>query len=247
MKKLLMLAVPFVLLSGVSSAAISQSCLSNPNTGSSRTGTANWTLGELAALGTTGCEVGDKIFANFGGSLSNTADTIQFAGPTAPVGPGNAFYTLNVNAGVNSVLQGGFTFNYSIAVDQTQVATGYTGAITRVTGGIQDNGTDGGTLGKTITGGASCSVNVVDSFGNVSPTACNGINATSLNVSETFAYTANNSNTGGARSISGIGNTFTETFTSTTTTGTPEPVSLLLMGTGLIGLSLMGRKYLPRR
>jgi len=235
MKKLLLLALPLVVFSSVSNAA--------PGACS----TTGVTIATLIALGSTGCEIGDKVFYNFSGALSNTADTIAFSGPAAPEGPSNAFFQLNVNAGVGSILQGNFTFGYSVSIDPTMVTAGLTSAITRVTGGIQDNGTDGATLVKTVTGGATCTAGSTDSFGNstqLSP-GCNGISATSLSISEAFAYTANNSNTGGARSISGIGNTFTESFS--TTTGTPEPVSMLLFGSGLLAVSVLGRRKLVRK
>jgi hypothetical protein len=231
MKKLLMLALPLVVLTGISSAATVTSCTSQ----------TTWSLATLISNG--GCQIGDKVFTNFSDSLSNAANTIAFTGPAGPVGPGLAFYQINVNAGVNSVLQGGFTFGYTVTIDQSQVVAGYNSALTRLTGGIQDNGTDGATLTKSVTGGATCSAGATDSFGTVSPSPCN-MNATSINVSETFAYTANNSNPGGAHSISGIGNTFTESFSSTT--GVPEPMSMLLLGTGLSALAMIGRKRVKR-
>jgi hypothetical protein len=237
MKKLFMLALPLVVFSSVSSATPACS-------------TTGVTLATLIALGAGGCEIGDEIFANFSGSLSNVADTIAFAGPAGPVGPGNAFYSLNVNAGVNSILQGNFTFGYTVAIDTTTpglITAGYSAANTKLTGGVQDNGNDGATLVKTVTGGATCTTGSTDSFGTIVPTTpgCNPINAQTFSVSEAFTYTGNNSNAGGARSISGIGNTITEAFTLTT--GAPEPVSMLLFGSGLLAVSVLGRRKLVRK
>jgi len=248
MKKFLMLALPLVVFSGLANAAV-PSCNSNPNAGVNL-GTGNWFLADLVASG--GCALGDKVWFGFGGAMDNAADVFNFGGPAAPgVGcPGipsacTATYQMNINEGVpNTVLQGNFTFNYSLSIAPPPPA-GLAVSLTRVTAGIQDNGNDGATLVKTITGGAACTASSTDSFGTITPGPCNGINAQSINVSEAFNYTANNSNPNGARSISGIGNTFVQTFVSTT--GAPEPMSMLLFGSGLLGLSLIGRRKLIRK
>jgi len=248
MKKLVLTALSLVVLSGVSSAAV-QTCTTNPNAGDNF-GLNSWTIADLIALNATGgCTIGDKVFYNFGGALDQAASTIQISGPNGtPVGNAVTLppvtYQLNVNS-AGGVTAGNYTFNYSLSINPALVTPGLSSKIALVTAGIADNGNDGGTQVKTITGGASCTASSTDSFGNVSKSNCTGISATQINVSEVFNFTANNSNQGGVRSIAGMGNTFVENFTATN--GTPEPVSMLLFGSGLLAFALVGRKKLARK
>lgn len=244
MKKLLIVGALVCAFSGVSSAVTS--CTSQPN----------WTLAQLEALNATGgCEIGDKIFAGFSGTFTgaDASDTFAFQGPLPNGTTLNPFYNLNLNAGTAGILESGLSFGYTVAVDQTAVHTMYgataSGAIVRVTGGIQDNGNAGSaaTLAKGVTvttGTGSCpsGVSVSETSGNSTTTPCSGLNATLLTIAETFNYTG----TAGQSSVTGFGNTFNQTIT--VPTQAPEPVSMFLFGTGLVAISILGRKrFLARK
>ena len=235
MKKLLFLALPLVVFSGVANAA---ACLQNQ------------TLAQLVALGATGCSIGDKVFQNFTGTFAgaDATDTFTFTGPLGPtLAP---FYQLNLNAGTAGVLTAPLSFSYQVRVDAAVNAVlnpGTTAAITRVTGGIQDNGNAGSGAqllkGVTVnTGSGSCGgVNYAETAGTTTTnTACNLTGATLITVVESFTYTG----TVGASSVTGFGNTFTQTLTPTT--GVPEPMSMLLLGSGLLGFGFIGRKRFVR-
>jgi len=254
MKKVAILGLLGIAFSGLSSAAYT-SCLSS----------GAWTIASLQGIINTGgtpngaCEIGDKIYSGFTGALSGSGDSINFGGPSVtPVGPGTAFYTVNVNSGTytipgtvgnnandNAFFQG-FTFGYTITVDQTQVVAGFTSAITSVGPSLQDlGGKDNGSVTKNMSGGATCTASETDVGGTITPSFCTGISATSLTVSDVFAYTSPSLNPNGARTINSIGNGFTETFTPSS--ATPEPVSMLLFGTGLLACGIIGRKRMVRK
>jgi hypothetical protein len=234
MKKLLFLALPLVVFSGVASAATACSGLS-------------FSLAGLEALNASGgCSIGDKVFTNFTGTFTGTDVNDQIS---LSASGNNYFLNLNAatGAGLPGTLSSTLTFGFQVQVIQSLVTAGNTAAITRVTGGFQDNGDAGsaGTLAKTIgvvTGTGSCpsGVLVTDNAGNVTTSPCTGISATVLNVNETFTFTGT-----GASSVTGFGNTFAQTLTPSS--GTPEPFSMLLFGSGLLALASIGRKKLARK
>lgn len=229
MKKLLMFALPLVVFSGISQAA---SC------------SQNVTLATLIGLGSTGCSQGDKIFYNWGGSTQDATDTFQFLGPSGS--SSSPFYTINLNAGTEGVFAGTFSYTYSIKIDSTSalIPAGTQGEITRVSGGIGDGGNTGSsaTLTKNVTGGATCSLTVLDPGANPTAGNCTGLTATApITIAETFSYTG----TAGASSVTGVTNTLTQAFVSTT--GVPEPTSMLLFGGGLLAVSFLGRKRFARK
>ena len=202
---------------------------------------ASWTI---AQLGAAGCEIGDKLFSNFTGSAENASDTFMFSGPTVVIPNVAVFYTMNVNAGTEFVFSNPFTFAFDVSIIQNSfIPVGTQASISRVSGGIGDAGAVGssGTLTKTVTGGANCTLTVVDPGTNPTAGTCTGLNAINpIHVVESFAYTG----TAGQSTITSVVNAFAQTFTPTS--GTPEPMSMLLFGSGLLGVALIGRKRSAR-
>jgi len=238
MKKLLMFTLSLAAFSGLANAQVG-ACV--PGT--------NYTIGSqnlaLGVLGLAGCEVGDKIYSNFQGALG-TNEVINFnAGPASPYTAGN--FLLQVVDASSGGLQGNFNFSYNIAVDQSKLpAGGGTNQITRFgaslidTGSVANPSPSSATFTNTLTLGAGticAGPNVVTdtngSVGTLTP-PCSGLNATNINVNEVLNYTSN----GGQMTVAQ--DSFGESNTPTSTT--PEPVSMLLFGSGLFGLSLIGRK-----
>jgi len=231
MKKVLFLALPLVLFTGVASA------VNQCNPGGVST---NYTFAQLSAQGFS-CEVGDKIFSNFTGSFQTTTDTMGFTNT-----PNNLQESLNLNAGSEFFLSGTFTFNYVVTVDPTVLFPGFTASIASMSGSVQDaNVNSRSTLNKVTTPnvGPQCTVTVNDlGGGNANANVCNyGGTPTSMTVTESFTYTG----PGGGSGVTGFSNTITENLTPTG--GTPEPVSMILFGSGLLAISLLGRKKLSRR
>jgi len=240
MQKLLLMALPLVVFCGIASAAVYQPCTNNSDV---------WTLTQLETIagGATaaGCEIGDKIFTNFGGATQSATDTFSF------FQQGQTQYVVNLSPGTEqffSTASPGFVYNFSILVDETNaalVAAGKIGTISQLSAGIVDsNSGSSSTLAKVTTPnvGSPCTVNysengAVSSTGNV----CNYSGDTSLNVTETFTYTGGTVTSG----VSELQNTVNQVLT--VTTGTPEPISLLLFGSGLLALSTIGRKRLVRK
>jgi hypothetical protein len=227
MKKLLFMALP-VVFSGVA--------LALPACPTQATAVSLATLEGLNATG--GCEVGDKIFSAFNGT--DTVDSLYMVGPTGSLT--SPLYQINLNAGGNGTLFGPVSFGFTLTIDATSpLNTGFTAAITRVSAGIQDvnSGASSGTVTKTVNGSA-CAVYTEANGTPTVNTTCNP-NASSIVVAEAFTYTG----TVGESTISGFGDSFTQTLTPTN--ATPEPVSMLLFGTGLLACGFIGRKRAARR
>jgi hypothetical protein len=236
MKKLLMFSVALAAFSGLANAQ--PAC-----------GSLTYTL---AALGTTGCEVGDKIFSNFSGTLG-TNEVISFSGGVGNPFTGPAGFTLEVSDLSNNGLTGNFNISYQVRVDPTVVLIGGgTNQLTRAGSGIVDSGAQQGspstaTLSNTLSLIAGTSVcaspgpQSTDAAGTVTPTVnCPGLNATNIGVNMVFNYTVNGGDLTQAQDTFGESNT-------QPTGGTPEPVSMLLFGSGLFAVSLIGRKKLVRK
>lgn len=221
MKKLFLFSVAFTALTSVAHAATYTACST----------TTNYTLSALNALSNGGCELGDKIFSNFGGTIDSAAGTtnlvISFTG--SGLGP----YNVNISDSTNASLASNFTFTYNVAVDPADPLN----YITAVGVGVQDNFGASATNSDTI---AACSPNpiVATGKGNTGSATTNcTTNVQSLSVSESYQYL------GGTNTVAGIGTAFFQT----TETGTPEPVSMVLFGSGLLAVSLIGRKKLVRK
>jgi len=236
MKKILFVALGLTMFTSMASAVVQ--C--NPSPPAVQT----FTLQALFNLGSSGCEIGDKIFANFDGNFKTGADATDNFTFTAV---DSLDYLLNFNAGnPPSHLANTLTFTYTVSVDQSQVLTGNTASIIRVSGNIGDggNGTSSSTLVKQITDNGSpspCTVTIAETAGGQLPVPCNfSPGATFMTISETYSYTGGATNT-----VTGFDNSFGQALTLTT--GAPEPFSMLLFGSGLLAVSIIGRKRLMSR
>lgn len=226
------MALPLALVTG--SAFAANPC--NPTVGV----TSQYLASTVFAAGFS-CEVGDKIFSNFTGSTANSSDTFSFNAQNPLT------YSMNINAGNEFDFTGTFTFGFSVQIDPAVVIlNGSRTSFSFVTGQISDatpNSTS--TLDKSITAnlGAPCTVHDVDNGANngTGGSCSYGVGTTSLSVSETFTYTGGSNPSG----VTGIGNTFGQSLSSTT--GTPEPMSMLLFGSGLLACGFIGRKRLVRK
>lgn len=218
MKKLWLLLPTALVLSGLSANAAIVACGAVPIS------YATWTT-TFVGVG-NGCSIGDKIFSNFVVSTTPSGSDLAF-------GQAGNVYTLNLQNTATNGFATSFTFSYDITVDTTLSPTpGY--RIVGVTGGMQDATFTGGssaTLNKVLTGGGTGTVVVTDVNGTITPSPVGGLNALSLHVADNFTYVSGN--------ITNIANTFGQADTSTQT---PEPLTLSLMGAGLLGLGLLRRR-----
>jgi len=224
MKRLLIFSVALLAISGIASAA--PAC-----------GVTNYTLAALAALGGS-CEAGDKIFSNFSGTMDtvNPNLTVSFTG--SGFGPYNVQISDSTNAALTEPT---FTFNYTVTVDETGVVGGFN-YISLIGAGGQDSFTAIATNANIITGaGAGCTpLNSVDpGAGGFHTVTCGTTGLpTSVGIMETYTYT------GGTATVTSIQDSYFQTFQNTST---PEPISILLFGSGLLAVSLIGRKRVARK
>jgi len=181
-----------------------------------------------------GCEQGDKAFYNFalsGPGLTSASTVFSFSGSPASG-------QLNLTNDVGLGFSGSFTLTYTVQVDFALAPFGATTIINKATVGMTDAGLGGsGTqdvLAVTATAGTgSGSGTSVDNAGLTSTGIINGLAATTLNVTDTFTLSAS--------TVTNIQNTFFQVNSAS-----PEPVSMLLFGSGLLGVALIGRKKLRR-
>jgi hypothetical protein len=196
----------------------------------------NTTLGDLIALGAGGCTLGDKTFSNF----STTASGGETALPGATV----VEFAILILGGtpefimtVSDPFTPGATYNlaYSVAIT--------TGANTfaSVTGGLL-LATPGGSATLTQSfatlGGGSISPNPLEACA-ISTAACPMSNTASVTgrvtqINTTDAFFVDSSNVTG----------FSNTFEQQAAVATPEPTTLLALGTSLLWIRLLrGRRY----
>lgn len=224
MKKLLIFSLSLVVFSGIAGAT--PAC-----------GITNYTLSALATLGGS-CEAGDKIFSGFGGNLDtvNPNLTVTFTG--TGLGPYNVQISDSTNAALS---EASFTFNYTVAVDETGVNGGFDYISNIGTGGV-DSFTATAQVANVITGaGAACTpLTAIDpgSAGFNTATCTTSGEPESIGIALTYTYS------GGTATVTSIQDSFFQTFQAT---GTPEPVSMLLFGSGLLAVSIIGRKKLVRK
>jgi hypothetical protein len=227
MKKVLLLAVP-LLISGLASAQTTPGLC----------GFASYTVAQLTTSGFS-CYVNDKLYGNFGNFSSNwgaEGDTLQFFQLAGQ-------YNLFANAATS--FGGTYTFSYTVNIDQTKVGGGATASISAVGGSISDSGTteELSKLTKLITpnSGSPCTVTVshTGGLGENSNLCTFNTLTTSLSVVETFTAPTTGSTVGFFQnSISQV---------TGATSAVPEPASMLLLGGGLLGLGVLGRKRYARR
>jgi len=236
MKKFLTFCVALAASSTLALAAVPVQC-----------GASNYTLATFATATASGiageCEIGDKIYSAFSGTLPSSL-VFNFTGGGTSSG---SIYTVTVDDATVAAMNAtdNFTLNYTVAIDESQIVGG-TNTMTQVGAGINDSSAANATNGATVTvnNGTNCTggqVTSVDAAGFVgsSPKCSTGLSTTSLNVAESYSYTS------GSNSITSVSTSVTQTFTATS--ATPEPFSMLLLGSGLLGISLIGRKKLVRK
>ena len=138
---------------------------------------------------------------------------------------------MQVSGLTGGTITSNFTLSYTVTVDTALAPLNY---IKAFNSGINDSST--GTPGQSynsavLSGGAVCTATTSDVSNVSTNTPCNGLNAGSINVVDSFTFTSGNG-------INSVSNTFQEAVGSTT----PEPTSFILMGAGLGLVGLLRRR-----
>ncbi|MBZ5723989.1 MAG: PEP-CTERM sorting domain-containing protein [Acidobacteriia bacterium] len=218
MKRILFLSL-FVLLPLIVSAAIVPQC-SQFGTGTAtdiQIAGSVWQATNADGVGTFACEQQDKIYSNFFvlGMSVDTSLRLQVQALAA-----GDFHTVAFNGNFT----GNFLVSYDIAVDLA-ISPDFT--ISRVSGDLSNPSGVGtpSNLKEVFDAGGNFIGSLTSTPGNPgTPFFTGGV--TSLQVFD--SYTA-----GGGAAVS-VANTFLET--------TPEPVTMVLLGTGLLGIGALGRR-----
>jgi len=171
------------------------------------------------------CDVGDVEFSGFG--VLPTGVDLQFQT--------SGLFSVSVNLfdATSAGLANGLTYTYNVQIDPAFANTN----ITTVATGLGDpTAKAAATLTKTLTGGLTGTASSVDNgAGVITSQVVNGSTAALIGVTDSLSVTSGD--------ISYAANS----FTYATTSATPEPVSMVLFGSGLLALSLIGRKKLIRK
>ncbi len=177
-----------------------------------------WTIVQLELLNLGGCQQGGLLFLGFGGTIPAT-DSVQFSSSGS---------TFTVTMGNPTGLTGTFAASYAVEVDESQFL--FQAYITQAEANIVDPGSGNGMLALIIDGVTGTAL-ATDVSGTITPGYLTGFSAVSVDVSETFDPPGS--------TIVSISNTFT--------VSAPEPISLLLFGSGLLCVLLIGgRKLAPK-
>lgn len=193
------------------------------------------TWGALTSMNSDGCVSGDKIFSSFSGSVQ-IPDAWSASISSLILGASDYHKIQLAVSPTGSPLQGGmYDISYYVAIDPNAMdfATLFITSV-QISADINPNGGDT-TVAKEIfdTNGNSLGTVQTTSGGSA---ILSGFSLKGLEVSETL-------NVGPNSNL----NSFTDTFVQTKTAIVAEPVSLVLVGTGLLGLALVGRRLTVNR
>jgi hypothetical protein len=197
---------------------------------------ANGTLASYITLGTTGCEIGDKVFSNFAYTGATGTD------PTSSqILVGNDFLQGIMEFGLQFQSSGttwtvpGFAISYTIAVDQTACQTLYSSgacSMFAAQGSFQGQlAPNAAALTMVLTPGTTINLDDLSTGDNTQQKFFT--NTTSTNVVITGTGASNSA------PINSIGLDVYQT-------AVPEPVSMSLTGLGLLGLGFFGRRRLKQ-
>jgi len=197
------------------------------------------TLTNYIALGSTGCEIGDKIFANF--SYSSGGNDPAAGSVDVGIDDKTTIDQFGVQLqSSGAVWTSGFTLDYTISIVQADCATLYGAGDTCTMVGAQ--GQFQGAFAPTtsvmtdaLSPGGTISLNDVTTGGNTNQISFAGITSTSVVITGS-GLDANDP-------IDGFGLDVYQQHTG----GVPEPATLGLVGGALLGLGFLGRKGIVRR
>jgi len=177
--------------------------------------------------------------AGVNGSLSNTGASIA-NGITSP-GTINAFTCGSLDVGAGNIITSESLFYTGDYTGGTFGTTSGTSVVETLT---NNGSTPFGTISQTLTisGGNSSNSDTPTTpinLGTITP-------GTEASTAFSLAIASTNP-TGPSAPVASSSAQVVISYTYSSTTGTPEPVSMLLFGSGLLGLSLIGRKKFARK